>query len=181
MKKHQGKLVALFDLDGTLVNTDSANSAAYRVALAQNGMGNILGLYGRITSSTVRNLGCGMDRIDSIVNAKVSAYCHELWRTRLGPAADALQCVIVNRDVFEKIVCLTDSAEQRAAETLRYWSLAGCFDEIVCNGGQGNKYANYFNAFDSDPAACVVWENEDGQIKSAIAAGVQMENIRKVG
>ena len=180
MKKHQGKLVALFDLDGTLVNTDSANSAAYRVALAQNGMGNILGLYGRITSSTVRNLGCGMDCIDSIVNAKVSAYCHELWRTRLGPAADALQCVIVNRDVFEKIVCLTDSAEQRAAETLRYWSLDGFFDEIVCNAGRGDKYANYFKAFDSDPAACVVWENEEGQIKSAIAAGVKMDNIRKV-
>ena len=47
MKKHQGKLVALFDLDGTLVNTDSANSAAYRVALAQNGMGNIFGINGR--------------------------------------------------------------------------------------------------------------------------------------
>ena len=55
------------------------------------------------------------------------------------------------------------------------------FDEIVCNGGVGDKFANYFDSFDTDPAACVVWENEEGRIKSAIAAGVKMENIRKVG
>lgn len=175
------KRIAIFDLDGSLVETDEANSAAYHVALAKNGVGNVWGLFGRITSSDVRNLGCGMDCVDSIVKAKVSVYCHELWRTRLGPAADALRCVIVNRDVYEKVVCLTDSAEQRTVETLRHWTLDGFFDEIVCNAGQGDKYANYFRELDSDPAACVVWENEDGQIKSAIAAGVKMENIRKVG
>lgn len=181
MEIHSGRLVALFDLDGTLVNTDSANSAAYDIALAQNGIGRVSGLYGRITSSDIHNLGCGLDCVNSIVKAKVSAYCHELWRTRLGPAADDLRCVIVNRDVFEKVVCLTDSAEQRAIETLRHWSLDGFFDEIVCNGGRGDKYANYFDSFDTDPAACVVWENEEGKIKSAIAAGVKVENIRKVG
>ena len=175
------KRIAIFDLDGSLVETDEANSAAYDIALAQNGMGNIRGLFGRITSSDVRNLRCGLDCVDSIVKAKVSVYCHELWRTRLGPAADDLRCVIVNRDVFEKVVCLTDSAEQRAVETLRHWSLDGFFDEIVCNGGRGDKYANYFGEFDSDPAACVVWENEDRQIMSAIAAGIKMETIRKVG
>ena len=175
------KRIAIFDLDGSLVETDEANSAAYHVALAKNGVENAWGLFGRITSSDVRNLGCGMDYVDSIVNAKVSAYCHELWRTRLGPAADALECVIVNRDVFEKVVCLTDSAERRAVETLRHWSLDGFFDEIVCNGGRGDKYGNYFMDFDSDPTACVVWENEERQVMSAIAAGIKMENIRKVG
>ena len=173
--------IAIFDLDGSLVETDEANSVAYRVALNKNGKENILGLYGRITSADVRKLGCDIDCIKSIINAKVSAYCHELWRTRLNSAADDLRCVIANHDVFEKVVCLTDSAEQRAIETLRYWSLDGFFDEIVCNGGNGDKYTNYFKTFDSDPAACIVWENEEGQIMSAIAAGVKTENIRKVG
>ena len=59
--------------------------------------------------------------------------------------------------------------------------MLGFFDEIVCNGGQGDKYANYFKNYDSDPAACVVWENESEKIKSAIAAGVKAENARKVG
>ena len=89
--------------------------------------------------------------------------------------------MILSRNTFDKIVLLTQSAERRALETLRYHGLVKCFDEIVCNCGRGNKYANYFAAFDSDPAACVVWENEEGQVMSAIAAGVKQENIRKVG
>jgi hypothetical protein len=95
-------------------------------------------------------------------------------------AADALRFVLNNRNAFSKVVLLTDSVERRAYETLRYWSLNGFFGEIVCNAGQGDKYANYFSSFDSDPAACVVWENENSQIHAAIAAGVKNENIRKV-
>jgi len=99
----------------------------------------------------------------------------------LGQAADDFRCVLLNRNAFDKVVLLTDSTERRAMETLAHYGLTRQFDEIVCNGGRGDKFANYFGSFDSDPAACVVWENEDGKIRSAIAAGVKMENIRKVG
>lgn len=177
------KPVAIFDLDGTLVETDAPNSAAYRAALRGCGRGMVSGLYGRITAGAIRAAIAGISELEmnEIVRAKVEAYCHELWRTRLGDAADALNCVLVNRGAFGKVVLLTDSAERRAMETLRHHGLAECFDEIVCNGGAGDKYANYFGNFDTDPAACVVWENEEGKIRSAIAAGVKMENIRKVG
>ena len=179
----QNRGIAVFDLDGTLVETDVANSAAYHEALRRCGYGTVAGLYGRITSSAIRAAIDGISdaEMNGIVRAKVEAYCHELWRTRLGPAADSLKCVLVNRMAFDKVVLVTDSAEQRAMDTLRFHGLVGCFDEIVCNRGVGDKYANYFNSFDTDPAACVVWENEEGKVKSAIAAGVKMENIRKVG
>ena len=149
--------IAVFDLDGTLIETNAANSAAYHAAMRKNGV-DVFGVYGRITASVIRQILCNNDKsdADAIVDAKVSMFCHELWRTRLGPAANDLECVMVERTAFDKVVLLTDSSERRAMETLNYHSLAGCFDEIVCNGGQGNKYANYFNAFDSDPAACVV-------------------------
>jgi beta-phosphoglucomutase-like phosphatase (HAD superfamily) len=174
--------IAIFDLDGTLVDTDVANAAAYDAALQRFGFAGIVGMYGRVSSNIVRKAAklCD-DEMNAVIRAKVDAYRRQLGRTRLGPAADALRFVLDNRNAFSEIVLLTDSAERRAYETLRYWSLDGCFDEIVCNAGKGDKYANYFRDFDSDPAACVVWENEDGQIKSAIAAGVKMENIRKVG
>ena len=175
--------IAVFDLDGTLVETDAANSAAYRTALLGCGCGAVSELYGRITAGAIRAAIDGISDLEmnEIVRTKVDAYCHELWRTRLGPAADALKCVLVNRKAFEKIVLVTDSAERRAIETLQFHGMADCFDEIVCNAGVGDKYMNYFKSFDTDPAACVVWENEEGKIKSAIAAGVKMENIRKVG
>lgn len=173
--------IAIFDLDGTIINTDEANSAAYEYALAGLGLNGIHGMYGRITSDIIREVGLDAGGIDAVLKAKIDIYCRELWRSYLGPAAAALQCVLLNRTMVDKVVLLTQSVERRAIETLRYYDLEHCFDEIVCNGNQGNKYVNYFKAFDSDPAACVVWENEEGQIKSAIAAGVKMENIRKVG
>jgi len=173
--------IAIFDLDGTLVDTDAANAAAYDVALQRFGFAGIAGMYGRVSSNIVRKAGklCD-DEMNAVIRAKVSVYRRQLGRTRLGPAADALRFVLHNRSAFSKVVLLTDSVERRAYETLRHWSLNGCFDEIVCNGGRGDKYANYFSSFDSDPAACVVWENEDRQIHAAIAAGVKNENIRKV-
>lgn len=176
------KAVAVFDLDGTLVETDAANTAAYQRALLQCGRGTMAGWYGRVTSHLIRELETNISEseMNVIVRKKVEAYCHELWRTHLGPAANALKCVLVNRDLFDKVVLITNSAERRTLETLRFHQLSNCFDEIVCNAGVGNKYANYFNRHDTDPAACVVWENEAGQIQSALAAGVKQENIIKV-
>lgn len=175
--------IAIFDMDGTLADTDAANSAAYRVALARVGIRNMFGLVGRVTADVVRT-AIGDEAavaLDDVVRRKVEAYCGELWRTRLGPAGDALRFVLMNRSMFNKVVLLSDGVERRVVETLNHFGWTNLFDEIVCNGGKGNKYANYFRDFDSDPAACVVWENDEGQIMSAIAAGVKMENIRKVG
>ena len=175
------KRIAVFDLDGTLVATDAANNAAYEYALAGFGVHVVHGVYGRITADTIREVGLDDVDVEVVVKTKIDIYCKELWRTRLGPAANALRCVLLNRNAFDKVVLLSQSAERRAIETLRHFGLQNCFDEIVCNGGDGDKYANYFRIFDSDPAACVVWENEEGQIMSAITAGVKTENIRKVG
>ena len=173
--------IAIFDLDGTLVETDAANAAAYNDALHRIGYDAIGGLYGRVSSSVVREAASLSDaELEAVVKAKVDAYCRHLWRVKLGPAANSFRCVLLNRNAFDKVVLLTDSKERRAYETLNYFRMDGFFDEIVCNGGRGDKYVNYFRNFDSNPAACVVWENEEGQIKSAIAAGVKIENIRKV-
>lgn len=177
--------VAVFDLDGTLVETDSANSAAYRTALRIYGKGGLADMCGRITSHVVRaTFGeVSASDMDEIVRAKADAYARELWRTRLGPAAFALRRVLRNRTAFGKVVLLTDSNERRAHETLRFHGLDTCFDEFVCNGGVGDKYANYFKNFDTDPKDSVVWENEWGMACSAIVAGVCPENvnIRKAG
>ena len=175
--------IAIFDLDGTVVDTDDANAAAYHMALGQVGINKISGIYGRVTSNVIRSVvgEISIAEMSYIIRLKVEAYCKELWRARLGPAVSDFQWTLLNRDKFDKVVLLSQSTERRVIETLRHFGLQNCFDEIVCNGGDGDKYANYFRVFDSDPAACVVWENEEGQIMSAIAAGVKTENIRKVG
>lgn len=181
-KTERNEVIAVFDLDGTLVETDVANSAAYRAAMTTCGV-TVHGLYGRITASAIRAQvpGLSTSAVKAIVDAKVEAYCKELWRTRLGPAAESLKCVLLNRSAFAKIVLLTECTERRAQETLRHYGLVECFDEIVCNGGRGDKYANYFASHDTNPAACLVWENEMAKVHSAIVAGVRPQNVRKVG
>lgn len=183
MKRHPGRLVALFDLDGTLVNTDKANSVAYRKVLAKSGFGSVPGLSGRITMQTILKNIDGLSKTDArkIALAKAEEYCKVLWNSDLGPAAEALRMVIAGRDLFSKVVLLTDSQERRALETLRFHGLDSCFDEIVCNEGSGDKYLNYFKCHDANPAVTIVWENDKQEISSAVKAGVNIKNIKKVG
>ena len=183
MRSGGARLTAIFDMDGTLIETDAANNAAYMVAAREVGVMRIAGFYGRITAGIIAQCikGGRKTDVDVIVEAKVASYCKQLWMARLGAAAKDLECVLLNRWCFNKVVLLTDSVERRVMETLNHFGMVGCFDEIVCNAGHGDKYRNYFNAYDTDPAASVVWENEEGKIQSAIAAGVKVENTRKVG
>lgn len=183
MKNSKGNLVALFDLDGTLVETDAVNSAAYRRVLAREGIKNVDRLAGRISMRSILTSLGGISKADAhaLSRAKSEEYVRLLWNSDLGPAAEALRMVLASREQFSKVVLLTDGQEQRALETLRYHGLDQCFDEIVCNAGDGDKYLNYFRSHDANPAVTIVWENDNKEIQSAITAGVKTDNIKKVG
>lgn len=175
------KDVAVFDLDNTLVRTDAANTAAYRFALMR--MGCDVGSYaGRITSSVVRMLFPDMtdSELADVIRLKEAAYGRFLSLTREGAALGTLRAICGKRRAFAKVVLLTDARERRALETLRHHGLDSCFDEIVCNGGMGDKCANYFSAHDADPRRCHVWDDDAANVASAFASGVPIHNIRKV-
>lgn len=179
---HAARPVVLFDLDGTLVETDAANTAAYRAALAAWGQVLRVPAGVRVTGGMVRAALPSLTAEDLRVlsSAKAAAYARGLDLTRLGPACGDLRRVLRNRDRFARIVLLTESNARRAWETLRHHGLAGCFDEVVCNGGHGDKYANYFATHAVDSADCFAWENESGKVQSAQRAGIDIEHIRKV-
>ena len=179
---HAARPVVLFDLDGTLVETDAANTAAYRAALAARGQVLHVPAGVRVTGGMVRAALPSLTAEDLRVlsSAKAAAYARGLDLTRLGPACGDLRRVLRNRDRFARVVLLTESNARRAWETLRHHGLAGCFDEVVCNGGHGDKYANYFATHAVDPADCFAWENESGKVQSAQEAGIDIEHIRKV-
>ena len=179
---HAARPVVLFDLDGTLVETDAANTAAYRDAFRLHGRaGQVLRVPAgvRVTGGMVRAALPSLTAEDLRVlsSAKAAAYARGLDLTRLGPACGDLRRVLRNRDRFARIVLLTESNARRAWETLRHHGLAGCFDGVVCYGGHGDKYANYFATHAVDPADCFAWENESGKVQSAQRAGIDIEHI----
>ena len=61
--------IAIFDMDGTLVDTDAANSAAYHAAMQKYGV-DVFGVYGRVTASVIRQILCDncKDDVDAIVD-----------------------------------------------------------------------------------------------------------------
>ena len=184
MKNTTGKLVALFDLDGTLVNTDSINTRAYLRAMDRTGVALPIDMRGsRLTLKKVRRsmAKCTDEQAERISKAKAEEYVKLLWESELGPAAEALRMVLACREKFGKVVLLSDGKPARVLQTLRHHGLDRCFDEIVCNGGEGDKYMNYFRSHNTNPAMTIVWENDPTAIASAISSGVKSTNIKKVG
>lgn len=184
MYLHMSKPLAIFDLDGTLVETDAANSCAWLETLRRAGLDGNLPVKGagRLTK---RVIACALPSLSaadlvSLAQRKASSQTRFLPLTRLGPAADDFRFVLAHRSDFAKIVLLTDAQERRALETLHFHGLVRCFDEIFCNGGKGDKYANYFAAHDADPRFCRVWENAADKVSAAFAAGVPYDFMRKV-
>lgn len=47
--------------------------------------------------------------------------------------------------------------------------------------GLSNKYANALNLLSTNPAVSIVCENDVGDIKKALLAGVPRENIISIG
>jgi len=77
MKDMTKKNIAVFDLDGTLVETDAANNAAYRVVLERVGRLGVSGLYGRISAKVVRStMGLSDGEMSEVVRKKVDDYCY---------------------------------------------------------------------------------------------------------
>ena len=73
------KAIAVFDLDGTLVETDAANSAAYRAALLGCGCGEVSGLYGRITAGAIRAAIAGISDGGKCLRAKCIVQTQARW------------------------------------------------------------------------------------------------------
>lgn len=66
--------MAIFDLDGSLVETDEVKSAAYECALSGFDVHGVRGLKGRITAGMVREMGlCRVD-IDTVIKVKGGIY-----------------------------------------------------------------------------------------------------------
>ena len=165
--------IHIFDLDGTLAETDRANNAAYRVAAATFGRKLRVWESARVTRQALTFLipEAGLDELNAISYVKQDLFNQFLSLTRVSPSVwQNVVSGVVN-------VVVSNANVSRVSSILRYHEIASSFDQVFCNPGSGNKYAFCLARLGADPCDVSVWENEVGQAALAVQAGIRPERI----
>lgn len=171
----------VFDVDGTLFETNTANNLAYQKAyrvVTQNSMA-CISLSGRINEIRLRRSELFQDNLlHSMVEMKkqyFSSYLHCIKISDLRLLLDYL---------YGKVpMYIASDADGRRVDLLLYnFGIQNYFNGIVCKNNvesYGDKYDCFVNRYRLDKAKMIVVEDSDVDIKNAIHAGVCPENILK--
>lgn len=170
--------VFIFDMDGTLVNSDIANFNAYSEALSPTI--NLAQRYiaGRITRASLSELGVSRTMQCSIVSKKREVYSKYLKDTIKMPLACKILEIVSKTNMT---ILATQSEKQRAIDTLQYHNLHAKFTYSVFREDlqeeQQNKYAHVVQKYNLNPQDVFVFEDNEIEIANALTAGIPQKNI----
>lgn len=174
----------VFDLDGTVVNTDMANYLAYKEAIQQ-----VIGLDLPIANSnderfTREKLFSIFDNLTdqqykNIIEMKNDIYQKYLPMSKVNASVIG---VIEKHINTNKIILATSSRKNRAEMVLQHHGLTNIFDYIFFKEdySQKNKFLHVVNYFGVSANSIFVFENDNDEIRNAIASGIPDGNIVKV-
>lgn len=176
--------VLLFDMDGTLVDTDFANFLSYK-----NAMQSVINLdkeiqynpnerFNRTTLKTfVPNLT--ETEYEEIIQQKEENYKEHLSQTKLNKSVAE---ILIQYSKTNKTVLVTNCREDRTLMTLNHHNLTDKFSSIFFrqisdNENRMNKYRNVMSSLNLSAQTVIVFENEKQEIEDAILAGISINNI----
>lgn len=174
--------VLIFDMDGTLIDTDLANFLSYKDAIQS-----IIGLdhelilnpterFNRMTLKTVLpNLTESEYR--AIIKRKEEKYERYLPKTKLN---EMVFGILKKYYKSNRTVLVTNCRKNRALLTLEYHNLKDKFNDLLfrqSSNSQINKYKNAISTLSLSTQNIVVFENENKEIKDAESAGISTNNI----
>lgn len=169
--------VYIFDMDGTLVNTDIANRLAYQQAAKNVCNRSLFDIVGRMTRDSLKYSHLSQEDEIRIIEEKKNIYSNYLDKTLLLPSASVLRFL---QEQGCTIILATQSNKERAIQTLRYHHLEDYFTALYFKDDLGsctNKFAYVIAQRHLNPENVIVVEDNDVEIENAIKEGVNRDNI----
>lgn len=177
--------ILIFDLDGTIVNTDEANFLAYKEAVKEIKKIDLPSLYfknERLTRNKLKEILPTLNNQDykKIIRIKDTVYSKYLQETSIN---SSMLKIINDFSRTNRIILATNSHKERANLILKYYNLTDAFDAKFYKndyGEENNKFKYVLNYLKIDPNLAIVFENENSEIKQAKLAGIPATNIVKL-
>lgn len=174
----------LFDLDGTLVDTNLANFLSYSQAIREITGRQLDATFHenrRFNRADLNSVIPSFDelQIQKIISLKAEIYKDLLSKTKLNCALAEL---LRTYSLTNRTVLVTGCEKDRAMMVLRYHGVDDCFKEFVFHSNSNrksgtHKYDAALVQLSLNPKSVLVFENDDADIENAVQAGVPRGNI----
>lgn len=176
--------ILFFDMDGTLVDTNSANYLSYKKAIQQVIQSDIDISYNpneRFNREVLKRVIPNLTKAEyeKIIQLKNKLYMEHLPETKLN---DLVADILKKYSKTNKTILVTNCRKERAFMTLEYHNLIDKFShkfyqQKTDNGNKLNKYGNALITLKISPISVFVFESEKSEITTAIFAGIPDKNI----
>ncbi|WP_188110028.1 HAD hydrolase-like protein [Sulfurimonas hydrogeniphila] len=181
--KISSQIHLLFDLDGTLIDTDEANFLAYKEAVKQVKNIDLDLLYQsdeRFTREKLRVIipNLTAKEFKRIIEIKTNVFYKYLQNTKLNIA---IVEVIKQFAKTNKIILATNSHKRKANLLLKHHSLSDIFYEKYYKENytsvENNKYKYILDDLNAQPNDVVVFEDTKDEITKAMLLNIPSTNI----
>jgi beta-phosphoglucomutase len=173
----------VFDLDGTLVNTDLANFLSYEAAISKIFSGKLKITFNPIrmtTRETIKNEfpELTIENINKIVMEKELIFHKYLTKTVLNSDVAS----ILERSNEKINILATNSRKNRAEMLLKHHGLTNKFSHVLCrdSASQSEKYVDLRKFMLGKIKSAIIFEDDYEEIKRAISAGIHPDLIINV-
>lgn len=172
----------IFDLDGTLVDTNYANFLAYRAAIFATTNIDIINLkeeynpQQRFTRQSLKRLFPTLtaEILSEIIKIKETKYVDYLSKTCL---LQPFNEILKNLDK-DKCFLLTTATKKRVFQILDFYRIRSYFNQIFCKEDidEENKFAYFIKKLNISPTSAIVYENEEIEMQNAISLGMELDS-----